>query len=111
MAGRSPIKPFGSCTLVIEWDAEHVAMFEHATITNKAVLQGVTISRLAKTPAGRTPWGGVWISVSMPEPMFSEILRDYLENNGTLDMAHCVQTHLYHLIPDEIIEAHESIPD
>ena len=102
--------PFGPCTLVIEWDPENVGMIEHAAITNKSALQGVTITRLAKTPADRTPWGGVWISVSMPEPMFSEVLREYLDNNGTLDMSHCVQTYLYDLIPDDIVDAHETMP-
>lgn len=103
--------PFGPCCLVIEWDGEHVAMLEHAAITNTSALAGVTISRLAQTPPERSTWGGVWISVSMPESMFLEVLREYVENDGTLDMSHCVQTYLYDLIPDEIVDARDSIPD
>ena len=106
-----PSAPFAPCTLVIEWDSENVGMFEHAAITNKSSLKGVRIKRLVETPHERSSWGGIWIAVSLPEPLFSEVLQDYLDSNGTLDMSHCVQTYLYDLIPDEIIEAHESIPD
>ncbi|MFT4117907.1 hypothetical protein [Bradyrhizobium sp.] len=80
-----PSDPFGPNTVIIEWTMDRLEFVQSAIDKGCPELEGVTL-KLLQPPIdaarAKRNFGGAFVAVSMPEPLFQEFIDMYVATQG-----------------------------